>query len=881
MMALTIPTHFKFKPPNLHRQGSHTHLKVSSKASYFSNNRHGFDPKLSSIRRVFSSRVYSDGGASAGATPQQSTPSDVEALRGSSSSSADGYVALFVRMLGLDNDALDREQAIVALWKYSLGGKQYVDAIMQFRGSINLTVNLLKSDSSSTCEAAAGLLRMMSSVNVYRESVAESGAIEEITALLSRSSLTSDVKEQSICTLWNLSVDEKFHEKIVNSDLLPLLIKFLEDEDIKVKEAAGGVLANLALRHSNHKVMVEAGVVPKLSVTDSYYLEQPMQAKLLKTDVEGSKIVRKEARSALLELAKDEYYRILVMEEDLLLVPLVGAAAYKSFKPALHSWPSLPDGTEIEQSSKGPSRYGASELLLGLNIQDKDANLEEAKRNAIVGRTQQEFLARIGAIEMEDEQKSQSESSSGCRFTLLPWVDGVSRLVLILGLEDESAIARAAESIADASINEHMRVAFKEAGAVKHLVRLLDHHGDAVRLAVIHALERLSVSLGKACESKDVCQIIEAEGALHYLIDSLKYSEVSESLMEKTFICQFYDEPVNGSKKKQDTTITTGSAGNMNETPVSKPTSRWNRTTELETEPKLHVQTNTHEVILEGLQTAHARDLLDSAALARLVQILKLSSPNLQIKAASILEFVTMAEPCIDQIISVDIESSLGAVFQQKIVNADMEADIDCQQPELRALEIEEAGLAISAASRLLTRLLDFDKFRSTIKPTPFITSLRKILTSSIPLHHKDWVAACLVKLSSLSGPNIDFESPISMEVTLYETIPRLMEQIENPSPEVQEAAVVELNRIISEGVVDSTRAVAAEGGIFPLVKLIEEGTGRAVEAGLAILYNLSMDAENHSAIVAAGAVPALRRIILSQRPQWMRALHLLRTLPT
>ncbi|CAL5338948.1 unnamed protein product [Camellia sinensis] len=847
MMALTIPTHFKFKPPNLHRQNSHTHLKVSSKASYFSNNRHGFDPKLSSIRRVFSSRVYSDGGASAGATPQQSTPSDVEALRGSSSSSADGYVALFVRMLGLDNDALDREQAIVALWKYSLGGKQYVDAIMQFRGSINLTVNLLKSDSSSTCEAAAGLLRMMSSVNVYRESVAESGAIEEITALLSRSSLTSDVKEQSICTLWNLSVDEKFHEKIVNSDLLPLLIKFLEDEDIKVKEAAGGVLANLALRHSNHKVMVEAGVVPKL-------------AKLLKTDVEGSKIVRKEARSALLELAKDEYYRILVMEEDLLLVPLVGAAAYKSFKSALHSWPSLPDGTEIEQSSKGPSRYGASELLLGLNIQDKDANLEEAKRNAIVGRTQQEFLARIGAIEMEDEQKSQSESSSGCRFTLLPWVDGVARLVLILGLEDESAIARAAESIADASINEHMRVAFKEAGAVKHLVRLLDHHGDAVRLAVIHALERLSVS-------KDVCQIIEAEGALHYLIDSLKYSEVSESLMEKTLYIfarildpskemksKFYDEPVNGSKKKHDTTITTGSAGNMNETPVSKPTS--------------------------SLQTAHARDLLDSAALARLVQILKLSSPNLQIKAASILEFVTMAEPCIDQIISVDIESSLGAVFQQKIVN-DMEADIDCQQPELRALEIEEAGLAISAASRLLTRLLDFDKFRSTIKPTPFITSLRKILTSSIPLHHKDWVAACLVKLSSLSGPNIDFESPISMEVTLYETIPRLMEQIENPSPEVQEAAVVELNRIISEGVVDSTRAVAAEGGIFPLVKLIEEGTGRAVEAGLAILYNLSMDAENHSAIVAAGAVPALRRIILSQRPQWTRALHLLRTLPT
>lgn len=72
------------------------------------------------------------------------------------------------------------------------------------------------------------------------------------------------MKEQSICTLWNLSVDEKLRLKIANSDILPLLIKSLEDEDINVKEAAGGVLANLALSRSNHNIMVEAGVIPKL-----------------------------------------------------------------------------------------------------------------------------------------------------------------------------------------------------------------------------------------------------------------------------------------------------------------------------------------------------------------------------------------------------------------------------------------------------------------------------------------------------------------------------------------------------------------------------------------------------------------------------------------
>ena len=72
------------------------------------------------------------------------------------------------------------------------------------------------------------------------------------------------MKEQSLCTLWNLSVDEKLRVKIAKRDILQLLVKLLEDEDIRVKEAAGGILANLALTHSNHDAMVEAGIIPKL-----------------------------------------------------------------------------------------------------------------------------------------------------------------------------------------------------------------------------------------------------------------------------------------------------------------------------------------------------------------------------------------------------------------------------------------------------------------------------------------------------------------------------------------------------------------------------------------------------------------------------------------
>lgn len=72
------------------------------------------------------------------------------------------------------------------------------------------------------------------------------------------------VKEQMICALWNFSMDEKHRINISNTDLLPMLINSADDEDLKVQQAAGCALANLALSPSNHQVMVEAGVIPKL-----------------------------------------------------------------------------------------------------------------------------------------------------------------------------------------------------------------------------------------------------------------------------------------------------------------------------------------------------------------------------------------------------------------------------------------------------------------------------------------------------------------------------------------------------------------------------------------------------------------------------------------
>jgi hypothetical protein len=65
---------------------------------------------------------------------------------------------------------------------------------------------------------------------------------------------------------------------------------------------------------------------------------------------------------------------------------------------------------------------------------------------------------------------------------------------------------------------------------------------------------------------------------------------------------------------------------------------------------------------------------------------------------------------------------------------ADLESDVESQQTEIHAIQVEEVGLAISAASRLLTKLLDLEQFRRAINSAHFTKLLHKILKSNIPL---------------------------------------------------------------------------------------------------------------------------------------------------
>ncbi|XP_015688152.1 uncharacterized protein LOC102709331 [Oryza brachyantha] len=755
----------------------------------------------------------------------------------STSSTGSAYIGLFVRMLGLDNDPRDREHAVYTIWQYSLGGRKCIDEIMQFHGCLVLIVSLLKSDSPRACEAAAGIVRNITSVKVYRDVAVESGAMEEIFRLLCKSTITPEMLEQSLCTIWNFSIDENLRYKILSSDILTRIVRFLDDEDIKVKEAAAGIISNLALSRSNHGALVEAGVIPKL-------------VQLLQNKEDDYKIIRKEAKSSLLELSADEYYHNLIIEEGLVRVPLIGSAAYKAFRPLPHSWPSFPDGSEIQRSSR-PSKYGATELLLGLSVDEKETEPDEAKINAMIGRSNQQFLARIGAIELDDEGKEQSSGSQkDAVYTILPWVDGIARLVLIIGLEDASAIAKAAKAIGDASINEHMHSSFKEAGAVKPLLQLLKHTDMLIREAAAYALERLSVS-------SVVYEKIKTDGGLKVLVDIVKDPNIPVEQLEKIInvLSRIFDTGVSMvavdaeySQKSTQDDIDSGTNGTS--------------VTYLKQDDKSSVS------------------VIDFDAISRLTKVLREASPSLQEKVASILEHLAAFDQHATAMIAARIGSVIEAVLEMGVIHGTM-GDTE-NFDDLPTVVIDQVSRAVSATVRLLTRLLNFDLFVRSISTEKFIALLRRMLKSSIPLQSKNWLAACLIKLQSSAGlSGHESVSSVDMEITIYETIPRLVEQMMTSlSFEDKRNAVIELNNLVSGGVMEYTRAVATAGGIFPLVKMIKDGDGAALEASLTILYNLSMDPENHPAIIAAGAVPLLKRIVVAESAHWNRALQLLRTLP-
>lgn len=202
-------------------------------------------------------------------------------------------------------------------------------------------------------------------------------------------------------------------------------------------------------------------------------------------------MTRQEARNCLLQLAKDPIQKSAIIEAGLVPVPLIGASAFRTFKPVMEDTFAIPEDIQFTQNPSLTTVFGADKLLRGLKIGNAD-NIDKTTVLLNEGKVRQQFLARIGVIEKKSGGTLEEDtSSSDSEVTLMPWWDGIARLVLILGLQNPIVAKKAAESLAEISITEDYRQAINKAGAVPHLVKWLGSGDEAATEAAALTLDML------------------------------------------------------------------------------------------------------------------------------------------------------------------------------------------------------------------------------------------------------------------------------------------------------------------------------------------------------------------------------------------------------
>lgn len=202
-------------------------------------------------------------------------------------------------------------------------------------------------------------------------------------------------------------------------------------------------------------------------------------------------MTRQEARNCLLQLAKDPIQKSVIVEAGLVPVPLIGASAFRTFKPVMEDTFAIPeDDVQFTDNPSLTTVFGADKLLRGLKIGADAADIDKTTVLLNEGKVRQQFLARIGVIEKKNGVKGEDLSSQD-KVTFMPWWDGIARLVLILGLQNPSVAKEAAESLAEISITEDYRQAIHKAGAVPHLVKWLGSGDEAATEAAALALDKL------------------------------------------------------------------------------------------------------------------------------------------------------------------------------------------------------------------------------------------------------------------------------------------------------------------------------------------------------------------------------------------------------
>ncbi|GBG90248.1 hypothetical protein CBR_g50426 [Chara braunii] len=833
----------------------------------------------------------------------------------------EGYVPLFVRMLGLDSPIEEREEAVCALWSHSANGRECLDEIVGIPGSVNLLAMLLLCGRTRASRAAAGLLSNIASVEEYAQIADKAGAIEGAVGVLQRPMISFEVKVQAAGILVNITKTEWGRKRVADLEVVPLLLTMVQRGVKEEKEAAAEVLSNIAASRSFCKIFAEAGAVHKLAsviITDA-------KKQLAVEDSMAS--LRRHCRRALTSLAQDDEMRLDIIAEGLVPVPVTEAGLFnpggvKAIATATATKPrSEVEGAACDTAPSDPlsGSRPSSDLPPTASVDEERSTKEAALRRDLFGlgvfasagggssssssssspgtpdqhqggeavpaesrdpptgydeeQIQREFLARIGLEEGRETgnvpRKNDVENGGqGCRRRMImSKTDGIPRVVLLLGLSDPSQASVAAEAVAELAILQENRKLLTAAGAIPRLIQLLTAGNECAIEAAAYAIEKMALSLS-------VKRSFVRSGAIDVLVSILRADDATRLVKAKVASAlMILTEGGN-----------TGDQGGSNDEDGDDDSAILSEFVRGEVSGNSGMEGEGDDRAGSGAQS-FAGDprakIVACGGVAPLIQMMvSCRGDEGGDKAARVLAGIAAEEVNAVALVSSGlvpaIEILLGkwmdakGIEDAKAEDAWMDSDWD----------------VMSSVARIVCNVLSVERLRWVVSGTFLEEGLKVLLRSKAPRRVKEHVASALLMIEEFKrGPgwqrNGATLGTVDIEVAVHDTIPRLIDQLGGTYPKhVRERAVIQLRNLACCGVREYSAAIAQCGGIWPIVRLLRNASPWAREAALLVLCNLASDSGNIPSIIAAGAARRLECIVREGGPEWKIALSLLRSLP-
>ncbi|GAQ83274.1 ARM repeat superfamily protein [Klebsormidium nitens] len=757
----------------------------------------------------------------------------------------EGYVGLFVRMLGLDRPMAEREEAAVALWHHVVQSRENLEEVGQLPGALPLLGQLMRErDRPAAAEAAAGVLRALSTVDEYRFRVFEAGAVEAALGVLQQwSHEAPEVRRQALGLLHNLSAGRREGLQIIASqgaELCTALLRLCFPPDELAFDPANpfaltstdwrrpitddeigtvlGVLSNLAANDAARGPIASAGAIACL-------------AQLLASDGVPA-VLRGKAKAVLAELAKQPVLKDQFTAAGLVPVPLIKARYFSTVAQGLTKSASAPAGI-ARQYKVMPRGEGVARLVLMLGLADPEAvsAAAEAMRDWADSDENRNELSKAGAVPMlvrllaSGEPSGQSEGSeqSGDRGQ---GQDGAGQSAG--GERGYPEVARAAaEALSVLCASTEVRRKVEKSAGVEGLAWLLKTGGRAQRSAAAKALFWLMQDEDESSAAEEAGR----PGSIEGLIDLIVAGKEAEST---------------ANAEGQ------GEAG-------------------------------------KAARLGRREKLVAAGGLPSLVEILGEGTPEESEVAASILSRVSAEEKGAAAAVEAQVVPALERLLSRRVVDAD---DGINEGPSLGLEELSGDDVvarnrlwaAQVAGARLAASLASHDSTRGALQAADVHSLLSGLLLLDAPPEEKEAVSEALLALEQRDdAPTVGPSRDTEREIVQHVEIPRLLAMLEAGAPLAQrEAAVQELLYVVKAGGEQEAHlaAVASGGGIFSLVDLAKEGGDKSVRAALTLLDMLTLDEDNHLVMLEAGAEEVLVRIARGESEDWKLAMRVLRRLP-